>query len=178
MERLSVSLHSANVASEYTRKRVERINDFMQRRGLSASLVANTVFLIENPSIEPVPDTNIENYLKARAKAEEERIANTCLLVARDAHANGYATGTMAAPDGTNNFISWANHATNFDLLPNGSAVGFDLTAAENIGSDNFPISILAVHSNSLDELTEHMGDLYGGEWNTTTERRVDFYEQ
>jgi hypothetical protein len=178
MERLPVSIHSANSPDTHARRPIARIEDFIQRRGLAATLIANTLLVVADPSIEALPDSHAENYLKARAEAEKERIVNTCLLVARDAHANGYATGTMAAPDGTNTFISWANHATNFDLLPDGSAVGFDLTAAENIGSDSFPISILAVHSNSLDELTDHIGDLYGGEWNTTTERRVDFYEQ
>lgn len=176
MDRLPVTLRATRVERDFTRGRVERINDFMQRHGLSASLVANTVLLIENPALEVVPDARIENYLRARAEAEKERIVNTCLLVARDAHANGYATGTMAAPNDTDNFISWSNHATNFDILPDNSAVGFDLTAAENIGDEDFPITVLAVHSNSLDELTDHMGDLYGGKWNATTEHRVDFY--
>lgn len=179
MDRYPVTLQPDNIESKFGRKRVERINMFMQRNGLVADLIADSLLLLSDPHEDiVVPDNRIESYLAARAEAEQKDIFNTCLLVSRKAHASGYGRGTLAAPSGTNDFLAWGNHAINFDVLPDDSAVGFDLTAAENIAKDEFPIRVLAIHAASLDGLTSRIGDLYGGEWNATTEYRQDFYPQ
>lgn len=180
MDRFPVTLRPENIENAIDRRPVERMVRFMDESGLSATLVANTVLLIaESDKVETIPDDTFTKYQEARAQAEEERIVNTCLYVARKAHETGHATGTLAAPHGTNDFLVWGNHAMNFDMLPDGSAIGFDLTARENIARDVLdPVSILAVHADSLDNLTEHIGDLYGGEWNATTDYREGFHAQ
>lgn len=157
---------------EERRARLLRINQFVTDRNLVGKLYRQTdrkLVLLDFPGAEPVEPRTIDTYMAARLEVDRGAkiggVMPHCYDIALSTYRADVAIGMIGTYD-IATLIGSGGHFINYDLLPDGTAVGLDLTARENIDDGvGRALDILALRARNLPELLAQTGELYGGDW-------------
>lgn len=151
------------------RQRQARIAAFIERRhllGRMHRLWDRSLFLIDIPGLEEIDPHTLDKYLEQRQRAEDIGITSNCFEIAYKAVQVGAVSGVLEAGDGTNALLNFASHGLNYDPLADGSVVGVDFTARENISRHiRGHFDVMALRAPNLPDLISQVGELYGGDW-------------
>ncbi|NBX86039.1 MAG: hypothetical protein EBQ80_02170 [Proteobacteria bacterium] len=101
-------------------------------------------------------------------------IRENCYYIAARAVDEGVAEGALNTPNDASKITAYGNHTINFLKLSDGTLLAFDLTTAQNIDHEQGRIAVLGIHGESLEEVKDMLGKLYGGQWNQFSEEEIN----
>jgi len=156
--------------AESARQKRAKIDAFTSANGLAQrhlTILGKQLLLLDLGELENIPPQRLEGYVEQHiaSVATERTIGGSCLFIAGDAVRNKRASGRVGTRDNEERFAGFVNHYINYDLLPDGTVVGIDLTASHNIAEGYGGLDVLAVHATNLGNLCLSLGNLYGGTW-------------
>jgi hypothetical protein len=158
--------------AERQRQRLVRIANHMVQFGLAGlthTAHQRRLILLNYRPSDPPATSDLDMMLLARRHAETMGIDDNCFDIAQETCDRSHASGALGTQYGAQRFVGWENHAINYYAPGDGSAIGFDLTARENIFQQaKTPYDVLAIRTAGKHALLNQVEALYGGEWTET----------
>jgi len=152
-----------------TDRALTKLSRFILNRGLEADHYEEhgvALLMLRSAGLQPVSTRRLREYMDQYLVAADIGISNNCFAIADDSCRAGRASRQLSSDAVDQNFIGWANHCISYDNRPDGTAVGYDLTAGRNLlGKDGEEFHVLGLHTVDLCELQCATSRLYGGAW-------------
>jgi hypothetical protein len=152
----------------YTENALNRLAAFATVRGLETQYYEQSgvgMLMLRVAGIKPVGNGRLSEYLDQYRIAADEGIYDNCFAIADDCCRAGRASYQLCAYGTDATFTGWSSHCISYDWQPDGTAVGYDLTAGKNLLEDRGDFHVLGLHTADLYELQDMTGRLYGGDW-------------
>lgn len=162
-------------------ERVEDIFNFAQTHNLEQHHLSDENFpgkilMLSEPG-QKLPEGTTKRLLEELERVKKDNKHRSCFDIAVSVAKRIPGTACLETADGVKNLIMFGNHCINLMVLSENMFLAADFKGPEDMVGHNGPFQVLALQGKSVEDIQQHLNELYGGDWKVMSpEKQERFY--